>query len=140
MRSLIFVALAVFGIGAVFSAPSADDELHKRKDEKYVSLIQLIADPDKFNGSNVSVGGYLVLSREYEHSIYLDEDANRSGMTANSIAISFDSSSAAIQKRAKELDRKYVIIAGRFKAGNTIFSVGELEDVYYIAPAAGGGG
>lgn len=134
MRNLSFAALLVFAFGVACAAPPAAD-LHKRKDEKYLSIIQLIADPEKYDGNYVSIGGYLVLSREYENSLHLDENSYRSGMP-NSIAIDFKSSTPSIQNRAEELDRHYIIVAGHFKAGVTAFSLGELQEVYYIAPAS----
>ena len=38
-------------------------------------------------------------------------------------------------QRAKEQDRKYVIIAGRFKAGPTAFTGGQLQEVYRLSSA-----
>lgn len=131
MRALTcWFALVVAGI-----ACAAPPELEKRPDEKYVSLIQLIANPDAFDGRYVSVSGYLTLSDEYESSLFLDENSYSSGLSANSVAIDLESSKGEIQKRAKERDRKYVVVAGRFKAGPTAFSGGTLQGVYYLAPA-----
>ena len=134
MQKLTLAALLVFVIGVACAASPADD-LKKRKDEKYLSLIQLIADPDKYNGEYVSIGGYLALSREIENSLYIDENSYRHGMP-NSIAIDFEESLPEIRQRARELDQGYIIVAGRFKAGATALSLGELKEVYYIAPAS----
>lgn len=133
MQRLNLAMLLAFFIAAACVASPADD-LKKRKDEKYLSLIQLIADPDKYHGDYVSIGGYLALSREIENSLYLDENSYRHSMP-NSIAINFEGSPPEIKERAKELDRGYVIVAGRFKSGATALSLGELKEVYYIAPA-----
>lgn len=133
MQRLTIAVLLAFFIG-VACASSPVDDLKKRKDEKYLSLIQLIADPDKYDGDYVSIGGYLTLSREIESSLYLDENSYRHGMP-NSIAIDFEDSPQEVKKRAKELNQGYVIVAGHFKAGATALSLGELRGIYYIAPA-----
>lgn len=131
MRASIFFSLVLLATGAACAAPP---EIEKRPDEQSISMIELIANPDKFEGKNVDVGGYLVLSDDYENSLFLDENAHRSGMSANAIAIDLEGSSPAIQKRAKELDQRYVFIAGRFKSGPTAFSGGQLQGVYRFIP------
>lgn len=133
MRILMSPLLFTLIFGAACAAPP---EIAKKQDQRSVSIIQLIANPDEFDGKNVDVGGYLEMNDEYEHTLFLDENAMRNGMSANSIAISFDAFSPALKKRAKELNHGYVIVAGRFKAGPTAFSWGELEEVYYVAPAS----
>lgn len=110
-------------------------ELANEPDQKAVSIIQLIADPKQLDGSNILVGGYLEIRDEYEHSLFLDENAQRTGMMGNSIAIDLGAFRPALKKRAEELDRTYVILGGRFKAGPTAFSGGKLESVYSIIPA-----
>ncbi len=119
-------------VGAACAAPP---ELAKHPGEQSVSLIQLIANPRNFDGKDVEVGGYLELRNEYENSLFLDENAQQHGMSGNSIAIEFEKSPVALQKRAKGLTRTYVIVTGRFKAGPTAFSAGKLQGVYYLAPA-----
>lgn len=109
--------------------------LEKRQDEQSISLIRLIASPEAYDGKYVSVQGYLALSDDYEHSLFLDENAYRAGLTANTIAVDLDGSSPETRARARERDRQYVNIAGRFKAGSTAFSGGMLESIYYVAPA-----
>ncbi len=109
--------------------------LEKRSDEQSISLIRLIANPEAFDGKYVSVQGYLTLSDDYEHSLFLDENAYRAGLTANTVAVDLDGSSEETKARARERNRQYVNIAGRFKAGPTSFSSGKLENVYYLAPA-----
>lgn len=126
--SLLFVLVA----GAACAAPP---EIVKKSDQQSVSIIQLIANPSGFDGKNVDVGGYFEMSDEYEHTLFLDENSMRNGMSANSIAIPFAAFPPALKKRAEELNHRYVIVAGRFKAGPTAFSWGGLEEVYYIAPA-----
>lgn len=131
MRIFLSLVLAFF----ICSACAGNvPEVVKRKNEQYVSIIELIANPEKFDGKYVSVGGYLALSREYENSLFLDDNSYLAGMAANSIAVSFDDSTTLLRKNAEELDKSYVSIAGLFKAGATVFSCGELQEVYRISP------
>lgn len=98
----------------------------------------IVANPEAYDGKHVNVGGYLVLRDEYENSLSLDENSHRSGMWANSVAIDFQDSSAEIKERARHQDRKYVVVTGRFVAGSTAFSLGKLQDIYYLVPAPPG--
>lgn len=132
MRLAALLLTLLAGIGGAFAAPP---KIEKRSDEVNVSLIQLIANPAAFDGKNVSIGGYLTLRGEYENSLFLDENAYRSGMWANAIAVDLKSSKPAIKERAKQQDRKYVLVAGRFKAGPTAFSGGQLQEVYRLFSA-----
>lgn len=139
MRS--FACLLLLGITSAVSGGKLqvpEDQqwlLEKRTDEKSISLIRLIANPEAFDGQYVAVQGYLALSDDYEHSLFLDENAYRVGLTANTVAVDLDGSSVDIKARAKKRDRQYVNITGRFKAVPTSFSSGKLENVYYLAPA-----
>lgn len=119
-------------LGAAYAGPP---ELASEPDQKAVSIIQLIANPTELDRSNILVGGYLELRDEYEHSLFLDENAQRSGMWGNSIAIDFEAFPYELKKRAQELNRTYVVLGGRFKAGPTAFSGGKFERVYSIIPA-----
>ena len=88
MRSSMLLLVLVI-VGMAYAAPP---EIEKQPDEKYVSLIQLIANPEAFDGKNVSVGGYLTLRNEYEHALFFDENAHRSGMWANAVAVDLENS------------------------------------------------
>ena len=134
IASVCFVSLILSGIA--LSAPSSVPEsstLSKRSDEMHgVSLIGIIANPADFDGKYVEVGGYLVFGREYGNALFLDETSERNGMSANSIGVEFDTEH---EKRAQGLNRRYVILSGQFKAGDSAFGSGTLHGVYYVAPA-----
>jgi hypothetical protein len=123
---------------ATSAASAGPPELTKYADEQSISIIQLIANPDRFDGKRVEVGGYLELRDEYEHSLFLDKSSLQSGMSANSVAVDLETSPTVIMTRARQLNRSYVSLAGRFKAGSTAFSAGKLSEIYYIAPVSSG--
>ncbi len=128
--SCLFVVLGV-------SAQSAEVPAHwfdKAPDERSVSLIRLIADPQAFDERNVVVQGFLVLRDEYENSLFIDENAYLAGLSSNSIAVDLEDSSAMIATRAQELDKRYVRIAGKFHVGPTAFSSGLLKAIYRLGP------
>lgn len=134
------VRLVAFGLAFTLGCAglrASDSPLHrfeKHADEESTSLIRLIANPQELDGSRVVVGGFLVIRDEYEHSLFLDENAHRAGLFANSVAVDIDGSSSDLQSRAMQLDKRYVVITGRFKAGPTAFSSGTLERIYGIVP------
>jgi hypothetical protein len=136
MRTSVWLLMLGFAFVVDGMAVSASEgqphRFEKHVDEQSVSLIQLIANPEAFDGKRVVVGGFLVLRDEYEHSLFVDENAHRASLTANSVAADFDGSSTEIQARARQLDRRYVVVTGRFKAGATAFSGGKLEGIYGV--------
>ena len=119
------------------AACATQPEIAKRPDEISASLIQVIAWPEKFNEKYLVVGGYLEISSEIESSLFLDENSQMQGMTSNSIAVDLGGTEPALRARLKQLNGKYVFIAGSFKAGPTAFSDGTIGDIYRVIPASG---
>jgi hypothetical protein len=86
---------------------------------KQVSLIQLIANPDKYDGRRVNVIGYLRLEAE-GNILYLDIDDWRNAVSENGIWIDVNGD---INANRAHLDRKYVQLLGTFstrKSGNEV--------------------
>jgi hypothetical protein len=77
-----------------------------------VSMIQLIATPEKFNGKIVRVFGYLHLEFEGD-GLYLHKDDEREGLTRNGIW--FDRS-PEVEATPKRFTDHYVLVEGRFDA------------------------
>jgi hypothetical protein len=77
-----------------------------------VSLIQLIASPDKFDSRHVMVMGFARL--EFEgNALYLHEEDYKRGLTKNAVWVDVPPD---IRGRSKEYDMKYVLIVGTFSA------------------------
>lgn len=88
-----------------------------------VSIIQLIATPERFDGKIVSVIGYLRLDHE-GHLLYLRREDYENVILENSLWI--DSPRELMEQREK-LEFKYVKIVGTFRAGHAkrnMFSAG----------------
>jgi hypothetical protein len=76
-----------------------------------VSLINLIATPDKFHGRRIRIIGYLHL--EFEgNAIYLDQESFSNAVDANAIWV--DLPGWATNSKTQPLNDKYVLIEGRF--------------------------
>lgn len=79
-----------------------------------VSIIQLIATPEKYDRKVVRVMGFLRLEFEGD-AIYLHEDDYRHGISRNGLMVVRN---AKINEKANKLDRHYVVLEGTFDGSN----------------------
>jgi hypothetical protein len=93
-----------------------------------VSIIQLIATPQSYDGKSVIVAGFMRLEVEGD-ALYLHEEDFKYGLTINSVWLTV--TDAILDQREKYTD-KYVEIEGTFNARNTghfgMFS-GSIENI-----------
>lgn len=82
---------------------------------KGVSMVNLIATPDRFQNKIVRVFGYLRLDFE-GRAIYLHEDDYEHSLYKNGLWVSFKDG-AFTDEQLKALDGKYVLLEGTFDAG-----------------------
>ncbi len=86
-----------------------------KEENMNVSLVKLIATPEKYNGQTIQLIGYLSLDFE-GRAIYLHQEDYEHGLGSNGFWVEF--SSNIEKKRKMELfDKKYVIIIGTFNNG-----------------------
>jgi hypothetical protein len=77
-----------------------------------ISLIKLIANPEKYDGKLVQVRGYLNL--EFEgNAIYLHKEDYSKSLTDNGFWVNF-SKEISEKKNINDYSKKYVIIVGTF--------------------------
>lgn len=81
-----------------------------------VSIIQLIATPERFNHQLIRVEGYTSLEFE-EYAIYLSRTDYEDFNTNNSLWISFGQNALKSNKERQELKGKLVVLEGIFDAG-----------------------
>jgi len=82
--------------------------------QENVSLVKLIASPEKYNGKRIQVIGYLHL--EFEgNAIYLHQEDYKHGISENSFWVEF-SSKLTKKRDLNKFNNRYVIIIGTFKA------------------------
>lgn len=74
---------------------------------KPVSMIRLIANPEKFEGKKVLIVGYVVVGFE-SNAIYLSKEDFENGLVPNSLALPYDE----IVK--EKFSNKYCIIEGEY--------------------------
>ncbi len=80
-----------------------------------VSVIQLISNPEKFDGKYVRLIGFVRL--EFEgNAIYLHEDDYKYGLTRNGLWLSL--TEGCCGKDVRIFDQKYVLVEGTFSAKN----------------------
>lgn len=103
MKSIfsVFLLLILF-----FKAANAQSPIN-------VSMIQLIANPQEFNGRTVRVTAFLRLEFEGD-ALYLHEEDFKKGIPQNGVAI--DLSESQLRNFAK-LNNGYVLVEGIFNAG-----------------------
>jgi len=100
--------------------------LHGRsQDDGPVSLIQLIANPAKYDGKQVLVVGFLRL--EFEgNALYLHADDYKNNIYGNAIGV-------GVTKQWRwskdEVNMHYVMLGGTFRAGKSNLHTGVIVDV-----------
>jgi hypothetical protein len=85
-----------------------------RAQNESVSIVQLIATPEKYNGKVVQVAGFLRLEFEGD-TIYLHEDDYNHGIHKNGLWVVRN---AKIDEKASKLNMHYVVLEGTFDASN----------------------
>lgn len=95
-----------------------------------LSLIQLIANPEKYDGKRVQVVGFLRL--EFEgNALYLHEDDYKNGIYGNAIGI-------GVTKESKwskdDVNMRYVMVVGTFSAGKSNLHTGTIVKIINVVP------
>ena len=96
--------------------------------QQTVSIVQLLASPEKFDGKRIAVLGFLPIGPENNH-LYLGKTDYDNGLASNSIAVHV---SGDMVKRRDELNMKYVRIVGIFhlnQEGQELTTAGRLDQV-----------
>lgn len=123
MKSVLLVIF--FSIGMVVGARAAE--------VRDISVIQLIATPERFDGQRVRVIGYLRL--EFEgNALYLHREDYENRIWKNGVAM--DLTDAQLNKAAK-INNGYVMVEGTFSAsrkGHLELFQGSLHDISRLAP------
>jgi hypothetical protein len=93
-----------------------------------VSVVQLIATPEKFDGKLISVIGFLRLEHD-GYLIYLGKEDYDNVVLANALWVD---ATEEMGKNREKLELKYVKIIGTFRAGHekrNLFSSGGITDI-----------
>jgi hypothetical protein len=79
-----------------------------------VSLLRLLANPDKYDGQYLQVSGYLVYEEE-NHTLYFSPDDATYGISNGGIELNFFGSKINTES-IKHDNRRYISLSGRFHA------------------------
>lgn len=115
----IILILLVFSLNACSQNKTTTKEPKENEKEESIpfhefniSIIKLISTPEKYDGKQVQVIGYLNL--EFEgNAIYLHKEDYSKGISQNGFWVNF-SKEIAEKKNLKDYNKKYVIIVGTF--------------------------
>jgi len=105
----------------------ANQATNSLKEWEWVSLIQLIANPEKYDGHMVLIEGYVNL--EFEgNAVYLSKEDWKHRITKNALWIDIDNKNKDYQK----FNGRYCLIVGTFESKNkghmNSFN-GEIRDI-----------
>lgn len=122
---LIGAALIALGFGAISARESSMETETNAQQPTRVSLVQLIANPNEYDGKFVRVIGFV--SVEFEGTaVYLHQEDFKYDITQNAIWLEMDF------ERNKKLNQRYVLIEGTFDANHNghkgLFS-GSIKDI-----------
>jgi hypothetical protein len=127
MKKYLFIgaALIALGFGAISARESSMNAETNAQQPTRVSLVQLIANPQEYDGKFVRVIGFV--SVEFEGTaVYLHQEDYKYEITQNGLWLDLD------VERNKKVDQRYAIIEGTFDANHNghkgLFS-GSLKDI-----------
>jgi hypothetical protein len=110
------------------------EQVKDRFGAHHVSLIELIANPEAYDGKRAQVEGYLHLGFEHQ-AIYLHQEDFELGMSKNALWV--DLSGEIGWKQSLGLSDRYVICAGTFRArdlGHMAAFSGAIASVTRLEP------
>ncbi len=114
LRVVVLILLMVLLGGLALASPSRLAPLQQIPRNKDVSIIQLIANPEKFDGKPVLVTGFVHV--EFEGTgVYLNKEDYRHGIEKNGPAIGVEQGGKFVISK-KKYASKYCSIAGTFRA------------------------
>lgn len=127
-KSIAIAASALLPLALLVAVAARAQESGKPEPAQDVSIVQLIVNPEKYDGTRVVVRGFLVL--EFEGSaLYLHAEDFEHGIYRNGVWFAGDS------KANKPHARKHVSVEATFNAakhGHLGLWAGTLEDVQRV--------
>jgi hypothetical protein len=127
MKKYFFIgaALIALGFGAISARESSMNAETNAQQPTRVSLVQLIANPQEYDGKFVRVIGFVSVEHEGT-AVYLHQEDYKYDITENAVWLDIDF------QRNKKFDQRYALIEGTFDAKHSghkrLFS-GSLKDV-----------
>ena len=113
IKSSQVVRLLLIILFSVSLSPFCFSEIIYKVTEKYVSIIQLLANPEKYDKQVVAITGYV--KDEFENSgIYFSIDDAQKAVVLNGIGLD----GLNIKNSTKKLNNKFCVVVGTFEMIN----------------------
>ena len=107
VKSKVFIILSLFLVSFFQINAFCEEAYNAEETCEFISIVQLIANPDAFNGKKVCVIGYAII--EFEgNAIFLSEESAEHGVFKNSLSLSVNT------EKYEKFSEKYCIIEGIF--------------------------
>jgi hypothetical protein len=107
-------AIAILLLVLMVTSPAGSRGGPKAPYGEKVSMIQLIANPEKYDGKLIAVVGYLQLKFE-DNELFLHEEDYKHYITKNAIWVSVG---PKMKPYSDQLNMHYVLLVGTFNATN----------------------
>ena len=124
MKNFLFLLLLLLSVNSFAQ--------QKSEQPSYISLVELLANPDKFNNKKVSLVGVFAYN-ENESVIYLSKDDKFYENTKNGFILKFSSENFRDLSKLSIYDGDYVTIIGCFNKNNKgslqYFFSGAIEQI-----------
>ena len=91
-----------------------------------ISMIRLIANPEKYDGKLIQVQGFFNLSSEGT-ALYCHQEDFQHNLTENAVLV--DLSRNNLGKDVSKYKKRYVILVGKFEIGRDGLFVGTIKDI-----------
>jgi hypothetical protein len=132
--AITFISLLLFGCGTVPDRPVIASQAHDERNYVQVSLIRLLANPERYDGKHIMVEGIAYFDSKYGiNGIFLSRDDKRAGNGLNGLFVVFDPTLPSVD----HLNDQYVLARGTFRAqekGHLSSFSSSLCDVTLVRP------
>jgi hypothetical protein len=107
------------------SAPECDGSPTSTCTPRVMSLVQLLASPERFDGKRVRVIGFVHLEFEGD-AVYLHREDFERGLNPNGLSVGFRPD---LYRRGATFNDRYVLLEGTFRARGGWLSDGAITDI-----------
>ena len=120
MRTLLALVILALCASALAGEPDRP---------RQISMVAVLADPDRFDEKVITVEGFFVAGDEYQHTLYLDETAFDNELVSRSVGIPFGSDGLLAGHTCS-----YVLVTGKFTSKDYFLGAGKFETVERVLP------
>lgn len=131
---IAIISLLLFGCATIPDRPVIASQAHDERNYAQVSLIRLLANPERYDGKYIMVEGIAYFDSKYGiNGIFLTRDDKRAGNGLNGLFVVFNPTLPKVD----HLNEQYVLARGTFRAhekGRLDSFSSSLFDVTLVRP------